>query len=58
MYKTQLQENMAALTAALFELYGSRWDFYQILERLESVLAAAKKSVFFFDSFINKYYLR
>ncbi len=40
------------------KLYESRWDFYQILERLESVLAAAKKSVFFFDSFINKCYLR
>ena len=44
MYKTQLQENMAALTAALFELYGSRWDFYQILGRLENLLAAANKT--------------
>ena len=43
MYKTQLQENMPALTAALFELYGSRWDFYLILERLEKILAAADK---------------
>ncbi len=43
MYKTQLQENMAALTAALFELYGSRWDFYLILERLEKILASADK---------------
>ena len=44
MYKTQLQENMAALTAALFELYGDRWDFYQILGRLEKILAAADKA--------------
>ena len=43
MYKTQLQENMPALTAALFELYGDRWDFYLILERLEKILAAAYK---------------
>ena len=43
MYKMQLQENMPALTAALFELYGDRWDFYLILERLEKILAAAYK---------------
>ncbi len=41
MYQKQLEVNMAALTARLFELYGSRWDFYQILERLESIMKKA-----------------
>ena len=44
MYKTQLQTRMAALTQALFELYGDRWDFYSILEQLEKILAAADKA--------------
>lgn len=44
MYKTQLQTHMAALTQALFELYGDRWDFYSLLERLEKILAAADKA--------------
>ncbi len=43
MYKTQVEKHMASLTAALFELYGARWDFYLILERLEKILASADK---------------
>ena len=41
MYQKQLEQNMAALTARLYELYGSRWDFYQILERLEAIMKKA-----------------
>ncbi len=41
MYQKQLEENMAALTAHLYELYGKRWDFYQILSRLESIMKKA-----------------
>jgi amylosucrase len=44
---------MSALTARLYELYGSRWDFYQILERLEAIMkkaAAQRKSGYLFDA--------
>lgn len=41
MYKEQLEQNMAELTARLYELYGSRWDFYKILGRLESIMKKA-----------------
>ncbi len=41
MYKTQLEENMAALTERLYELYGQRWDFYDILARLEKTMKKA-----------------
>lgn len=45
-YREQLERNMAGLTARLYELYGSRWDFYKILGRLESIMekAAAGRS--------------
>ena len=37
---------MAELTARLYELYGSRWDFYKILARLETIMkkAASERS--------------
>lgn len=41
MYRTQLERNMAALTASLYELYGARWDFYEILGRLEKIMKRA-----------------
>lgn len=41
MYKEQLEQNMAELTARLYELYGSRWNFYKILGRLESIMKKA-----------------
>lgn len=46
MYKEQLEQNMAELTARLYELYGSRWDFYKILARLETIMkkAASERS--------------
>ncbi|MCR5046127.1 MAG: alpha-amylase family protein [Treponema sp.] len=44
MYKTQVENYMAALTGALFELYGDRWDFYQILGRLEEILSKSDKA--------------
>lgn len=53
MYQKQLERNMSALTARLYELYGSRWDFYQILERLEAIMkkaAAQRKSGYLFDA--------
>ena len=53
MYQKQLEQNMGALTARLYELYGSRWDFYQILERLEAIMkkaSAQRKSGYLFDA--------
>ncbi len=41
MYQKQLELNMPALTARLYELYGGRWDFYQILARLEAIMKKA-----------------
>lgn len=43
MYENQLKENMAQLTSRLYELYGARWDFYQILEKLEKIMNNASK---------------
>lgn len=43
MYNTQLEQNMANLTELLFCLYGKRWDFYQILNRLEKIMSDANK---------------
>ena len=53
MYQKQLELNMAALTARLYELYGSRWDFYQILERLEAIMkkaASQRQSGYLFEA--------
>lgn len=41
MYEVQLQNNMQRLTAILFELYGSRWDFYRILDEVISLMEEA-----------------
>ena len=41
MYRRQLEKNMAALTACLYELYGNRWDFYKILSELEGIMEEA-----------------
>ncbi len=41
MYKKRLEENMASLTSCLFELYGHRWDFYNLLNRLEKLMKKA-----------------
>ena len=43
MYNTQLEQNMANLTELLFSLYGKRWDFYQIMNRLEKIMSDANK---------------
>ncbi len=43
MYKTQLEKNMAYLTELLFSLYGNRWDFYQLMARLEKIMSDANK---------------
>ena len=44
MYNTQLEKNMANLTELLFSLYGKRWDFYQIINRLEKIMSDANKA--------------
>ncbi|WP_027728337.1 amylosucrase [Treponema sp. C6A8] len=44
MYNTQLENNMANLTELLFTLYGKRWDFYQIIDRLEKIMSEANKA--------------
>ena len=44
MYNTQLEQNMANLTELLFSLYGKRWDFYQIMNRLEKIMSDANKA--------------
>ncbi len=44
MYSTQLENNMQYLTELLFSLYGKRWDFYQILNRLEKIMSDANKA--------------
>ncbi|WP_191017982.1 amylosucrase [Treponema zioleckii] len=41
MYQKLLEQNMSELTARLYELYGRRWDFFQILSRLESIMKKA-----------------
>ena len=41
MYQKQLEQNMMELTARLYDLYGHRWDFYQILSRLEAIMKKA-----------------
>ena len=43
MYQTLLENNLAELTSRLFELYGSRWDFYKIIDRLEVIMKKASK---------------
>lgn len=40
-FKDRLKENMAPLTKRLFELYGERWDFYQSLVKLETLMKKA-----------------
>ena len=44
MYSTQLENNMQYLTELLFSLYGKRWDFYQIINRLEKIMSDANKA--------------
>ena len=41
MYKKQLEKNMAELTRLLFSLYGQRWDFYDVLGRLQKLMKSA-----------------
>lgn len=43
MYELRLKENMPALTKRLFELYGSRWDFYKFLSNLEALMKKANE---------------
>ena len=43
MYQTLLENNLAELTSRLFELYGSRWDFYKIIDRREVIMKKASK---------------
>ena len=43
MYDRQLEENMTELTSRLFELYGSRWNFYEILQRIEKIMRKASQ---------------
>ncbi len=43
MYDRQLEENMAELTSRLFDLYGSRWNFYEILQRIEKIMRKASQ---------------
>ncbi len=43
MYQTRLEQNMAPLTQRLYELYGERWDFYNILSRLEALMKKSSK---------------
>jgi len=43
MYNTQLEQNMANLTELLYSLYGKNWNFYDILSRLEKIMAKASK---------------
>lgn len=43
MYKKQLQDNMARLTRLLYTLYGDRWDFYDILGRLQKMTEEASR---------------
>ena len=53
MYQNQLEQNMAELTARLYSLYGWRWDFYQILERLEAIMRKAsgeRQNNYLFDA--------
>ncbi len=43
MYEVQLKNNMQRLTSILFELYGNRWDFYQILDEVVALMSKANK---------------
>ncbi len=43
MYKEQLVDNMAHLTGLLYTLYGDRWDFYDILGRLQKIMKDASE---------------
>ncbi|MBO4386071.1 MAG: amylosucrase [Treponema sp.] len=43
MYKEQLKDKMAHLTGLLYSLYGDRWDFYDILGRLEKIMKDASE---------------
>jgi len=43
MYDRQLEENMTELTSRLFDLYGSRWNFYEILQRIEKIMRKASQ---------------
>ncbi len=38
MYEHQQKKHMAEFCSCLYELYGSRWDFYSILNRAEKIL--------------------
>ena len=40
-FRERLEKNMAPLTSCLYKLYGTRWDFYQILDRLADLLRQA-----------------
>lgn len=40
-FRERLESNMAPLTSCLYQLYGSRWDFYRILDRLTTALEKA-----------------
>ena len=41
MYNSRLEENMSQLTQLLFSLYGHRWDFYKVLDKLEKIMRQA-----------------
>lgn len=41
MYKEYLKENMSELTSRLYSLYGDRWDFYEVLARIEKIMSSA-----------------
>ncbi|MCR5126379.1 MAG: alpha-amylase family protein [Treponema sp.] len=65
MYERRLKENMANLTSLLYELYGGRWDFYLLLEKLEKLMRDSyshrsdelKKADESFESCGTKWYL-
>ena len=44
MYEVQREKYMSCLTKKLFELYGDRWDFYKIMDRLEDIMRKASKA--------------
>lgn len=65
LYERRLKENMANLTSLLYELYGGRWDFYLLLEKLEKLMRDSyshrsdelKKADESFESCGTKWYL-
>ena len=54
MYQTLLENNLAELTRRLYELYGGRWDFYQIIERLEGIMRKASSLRSAGDGYLSK----